>query len=77
MLNPALAYPTTVLTKDNPLAVAENTNIIRVWAVTGMLSPVSMPFNTVPIDSTPVSEGDRLTNVPATGENTLSGVVDW
>ncbi len=30
MLKPALAYPATVLIKDNPLAVAENTSISRV-----------------------------------------------
>ena len=47
----------TVFTKDKPLAVAENTNIRRVWAVTGILSPVSAPFNNVPIDITPVSDG--------------------
>ena len=76
MLNPALAYPATVLSKDNPLAVAENTSINRVWAVTGMFSPVSAPFNKVPIDTTPVSEGVRLISVPAIGENTLLGVVD-
>ena len=77
MLRPALAYPATVLIRDNPLAVAENTSISRVWAVTGILSPVSAPFNRVPIDRTPESAGVRLINVPATGEKTLFGVVDW
>jgi len=41
MLNPALAYPATVLTSASPLAVAENTSISRVCAVTGIFSPVS------------------------------------
>ncbi len=76
MLNPALAYPATVLTSASPLAVAENTSISRVCAVTGIFSPVSEPFNKVPIDITPVSDGVRLINVPATGENTLFGVAD-
>ena len=76
MLKPALAYPTTELTKLNPLDVAENTSISRVWAVTGILSPVSAPFSNVPIDIIPVSAGDRLICVPAIGENTLFGVAD-
>ena len=76
MLKPALAYPATVLTKDNPVAVAENTSISRVCAVTGILSPVSVPFNKVPTDITPVSDGVKLINVPAIGENTLFGVAD-
>ncbi len=67
----------TVFTKDKPLAAAENTNIRRVWAVTGILSPVSAPFNNVPIDITPVSDGVKLISVPAIGVNTLFGVVDW
>ena len=76
MLNPALAYPAIVLSKVMPLAVAENTSISRVWAVTGILSPVSEPFNSVPMDITPVSEGVRFISVPAIGENTLFGVAD-
>lgn len=76
MLKPALAYPATVLTKVRPLAVAENTSISRVCAVTGILSPVSVPFNKVPTDITPVSDGVKLINVPAIGENTLFGVAD-
>ena len=77
MLNPALAYPAPVLTKVRPLAVAENNNISRVRAVTGILSPVREPFNNVPMDIIPESDGDRVIKVPAIGENTLSGVVDW
>ena len=77
MLNPALAYPATVLISVRPLAVAESTSIRRVWAVTGILSPVRAPFSNVPMDITPVSEGARLTSVPAMGENTLLGVADW
>lgn len=76
MLKPALAYPAIVLTKANPLADAENTSISRVWAVTGILSPVSAPFNNVPMDITPESDGVRLISVPAMGENTLFGVTD-
>lgn len=57
--------------------MAENTSINRVWDVTGMLSPVSEPFNNVPTDITPESDGVRLISVPAIGENTLFGVVDW
>lgn len=76
MLRPALAYPVTVLTKVNPLAVAENTSMSRVWAVNGILSPVSAPFNSVPMEIAPVSEGVRLISVPAIGENTLFGVAD-
>jgi hypothetical protein len=41
-----------------------------------MLRPVSEPFNNVPIDKTPESDGVMLINVPAIGENTLFGVVD-
>lgn len=76
MLKPALAYPATVLIKVNPLAVAENTSISRVWAVTGMLSPVSAPFNKVPTNMVPESDGARLISVPAIGVNTLFGVAD-
>lgn len=76
MLKPALAYPVTVLTRVKPLAVAENTSISRVWAVTGILRPVRAPFNNVPTDMSPESDGVRLINVPAMGENTLFGVVD-
>ena len=76
MLNPALAYPAIVLSKDIPLAVAENTSISRVRAVTGIVSPVSEPFNSVPTDINPVSDGVRLISVPAIGENTLFGVAD-
>lgn len=76
MLRPALAYPATVLTKDSPLADAENTSINLVWAVTGILSPVSEPFSKVPTDKIPDSAGDRLISVPAIGEKTLFGVAD-
>lgn len=76
MLKPALAYPVTVLTRVKPLAVAKNTSISRVWAVTGILRPVRAPFNNVPTDMSPESDGVRLINVPAIGENTLFGVVD-
>ncbi len=76
MLKPALAYPTTVLIKLSPLADAENTSISLVWAVIGILSPVSAPFNKVPTEMTPVSDGDRLISVPAIGVNTLFGVTD-
>ena len=76
MLKPALAYPTTVLIKVSPLAVAENTSIRRLPAVTGMLNPASEPFNNVPTDIIPESDGVRLTSVPATGENILFGVTD-
>ena len=74
--NPALAYPTTVLSNVNPLADAESTSINLVRAVTGILSPVREPFRSVPTDITPVREGVRLINVPAIGENTLFGVAD-
>lgn len=77
MLKPALAYPTIVLTRDTPLADADNTSISRVCAVTGMLSPVSDPLSTVPMGTVPERDGDKLICVPATGENTLFGVVDW
>jgi len=70
MLKPALVYPVIVLIKVIPLAVAENTNISRVWAVTGIVSPVSEPFNNVPTDKTPESDGVSLINVPAIKENT-------
>ena len=64
------------MTKVRPLADAENTSINRVWAVTGILRPVSAPFNNVPIDKIPESDGVRLISVPAMGENTLFGVAD-
>ena len=76
MPRPALAYPTTVLSRVNPLAVAENTSIRRVCAVTGMFNPVSETFNSVPIDIAPESAGVRFIRVPAIGENTLFGVAD-
>ena len=76
MLKPALAYPATVLIRVNPLAVAENTSISRVCAVTGILSPVSAPLSNVPTDIIPVSVGVRLISVPAIGAKTLFGVVD-
>ena len=76
MLKPALAYPAIVLINDTPLAVAENTNISRVCAVIGILSPVNAPFNKVPTVKTPVSDGVRLISVPAIGVNTLFGVTD-
>ncbi len=76
MPKPALAYPATVLIKVKPLVVAENTSISLVWAVTGILSPVSTPFSSVPTDKIPVSAGVRLISVPATGANTLFGVAD-
>ena len=77
MLKPALAYPATVFSRESPLAVAENTNIRRVWEVTGILSPVSAPFSNVPTDMIPDRDGVRLISVPAIGENTLFGVTDW
>ena len=76
LLKPALAYPATVFSRDSPLAVAENTSISRVRAVTGIFSPVSEPFSSVPIETIPVSDGVRLISVPAIGVNTLFGVVD-
>ena len=76
MLKPALAYPATVFSRDSPLAVAENTSISRVWAVTGMLSPVRVPFSNVPTDIIPERDGVRLISVPAMGVNTLFGVAD-
>ncbi len=75
--NPALAYPTMVLSSVSPLADAESTSISLVLAVTGMLRPVREPFSSVPMEMTPVREGVRLISVPAIGENTLLGVVDW
>ena len=65
MLKPALAYPATVFSRESPLAVAENTNIRRVWEVTGILSPVSAPFSNVPTDMIPDRDGVRLISVPA------------
>lgn len=76
MLKPALAYPAIVLTRDRPVADAENTSIKRVCAVTGIFSPVRAPFNNVPIVSIPESDGVRLISAPAIGENTLLGVAD-
>ncbi len=76
MLSPALAYPTIVLTRDRPLADADRTSINRVWAVTGMLSPVRDPLSTVPRGTVPEREGVNAIWVPATGENTLFGAVD-
>ena len=74
MLKPALAYPTTVLSKDNPLAVAEKTNIRRVCAVTGIFRPVREPLSNVPIAITPDNDGVKFISVPAIGENILFGV---
>lgn len=77
MLNPALAYPVIVLIKVTPLAVAEKTSISLVCVVTGILRPVTAPFNNVPTDTIPESDGVKLINVPGIGEKTLLGVVDW
>jgi len=40
------------------------------------LRPVRTPFNNVPMDMIPVSDGVKLIKVPGIGENTLLGVVD-
>ena len=76
IVTPALAYPSTVLTRLTPAAVIEYTISKRVSVVTGMLSPVSKPFEVVPMASAPVKAGASVTAVPAIGVNVLSGVVD-
>lgn len=73
---PALAYPATVFNKDSPAAVVENTNNNRVCAVTGIASPVTIPFETSPIVIAPVRAGVNVTRVPAIGEKMLLGVVE-
>ena len=74
---PALAYPATVLTKDNPVAVAVNTISNLVPAATLMFKPVTDPVRMVPILINPVKAGLKLMLVAAIGVNTLLGVVDW
>lgn len=73
---PALEYPATVLISDEPVAVAENTNSRRVFAVTGIDNPVKRPLLTAPTNTAPVSVGTSVTAVPAIGEKILSGVVE-
>jgi hypothetical protein len=73
---PALAYPDTVLTSDKPAAVAENTINNLVCPVTGIANPVRIALLIVPTASMPVRAGANVTEVPATGEKVLSGVVE-
>ena len=77
MVTPPLAKPvTTVARSIPPVTRAENTNINRVSAVTGMDRPVVMPLLVVPIATIPVRGGAKVTTAPATGVKILSGVVD-
>jgi hypothetical protein len=66
----------TVLTRESPVAVAENTNNRRVCAVTGIANPVVIPLLTAPRETTPVSAGANVTMVPGIAVKVLSGVVD-
>jgi hypothetical protein len=66
----------TVLTRESPAAVAENTNSRRVCGVTGIAKPVVMPLLIVPRARTPVRAGANVTTAPGTAVKVLSGVVD-
>ena len=56
--------------------VALKTTISLVWSVTGMLRPVVVPLVIVPIASTPVNAGARVTMAPGTGVKVSSGLDD-
>ena len=56
---------------------AENNKSNLVPAVTGMFSPVVIPLLILPIEITPVREGDSVTTAPGTATKVLLGVVDW
>jgi hypothetical protein len=77
MFSPALAKPVIVVAKSIPAVTsAANINSSRVPAATGIASPVFIPLLTVPIETGPLSGGDKLTNAPLTGVNKLFGAVD-
>ena len=73
---PPLEYPETVFIKVRPAAVAEVTMTHRVWALTGIDRPVTIPLLMEPNEIIPVSGGVNVTAVPGTGENVLSGVAE-
>ena len=66
----------TVLTRESPVAVAENTNNRRVSDVIGIAKPVVIPLLTAPRPTTSVSAGANVTVVPGIAVKILSGVVD-
>ena len=74
--SPALAYPATVFTRVRPEAVAVKTNSSRVWLVTGMERPVTVPKDKVPIARIPVSAGAKVTTAPGTAVKVLLGVAE-
>lgn len=69
--SPALAYPTTVLIRDVPAAVIENTMSSLVPAVMGIDRPVIWPLLTVPALTVPVRDGVNVTLASSTGVNTV------
>lgn len=74
ILIPALALPVTAIII--PVLVIENTNNNLVCEVTGILNPVIIPLEILPIATIPVNAGANVTAVPAIGENILSGVTE-
>ncbi|KXZ23599.1 hypothetical protein AXI59_08405 [Bacillus nakamurai] len=76
IVTPALAYPATVLIRERPVAVAENTINNRVCGVTDIFNPVVIPLLMVPIDNIPVRGGDKVTAAPGMGVNVLFGTVE-
>lgn len=65
-----------LLINERPLAVEHTTINKRVCAVTGIESPVVIPFVGDPVAMMPVYTGAIVTVAPGTGEKTLSGVAD-
>lgn len=60
--------------RDKPVAVAVKTKSKRVWFVTDIESPVTVPEDMVPRASMPVSDGDNVTTAPGTAVKLLFGV---
>lgn len=76
MATPALAYPASVFSNDIPLDVIEYTNMSLVPVVTGIDSPLSVPYAISPIVITPPKSGVSCTKVPLIGVKLLFGAVD-
>jgi len=75
MPSPPLANPVSIVAISIPaVTLAESTNISRVPAVTGIESPVVKPLETVPMLTSPLNGGARVTVAPGTGAKLSFGV---
>lgn len=76
MAIPPLAYPTSVFTRESPVAVMLNTiNSLSLFA-TGIDNPVTVPELIWPMLINPVKLGVKVTAVPAMGRKVLFGVAE-